>query len=436
MHFLDGHTMKNKALLQVFIAIILAILAGWMTGPDEELFGVPYLQYYSLIGQLFLNALTLVVVPLVCASIVTGAARMGTEHSFGSLGTKTLGYFALSLFLAVGIGLFCATLISPGSFQELTAALPQEPHIVKMTEQLESSAFSKIEQIILKIIPSNIIAVASQGQMLGLILFSLLFGYFITKIDEKPGAIVLGLFQGIFQIMMKITHLIMKALPIGVFGLVAKVVATTGLESFASVALYFMTVLSGFLIFGLIAMPLLLKLVAKVSPLAHLKAMAPALFTAFTTSSSVATLPLSIECLEKRAGVSNRVTAFVMPLGVSLNMSGTALFQAVSALFIAQVYEIELSASLIILVGVMSFLTSIGVAGIPSASLISLVITLSTAGLPTDGIGLIMAVERILDMFRTTANVYGNVSCAVLIARAEGEQNIYTNQMKGVETSE
>lgn len=423
--------MKNKALLQVFIAIILAVLAGWFTGPDKELFGVPFLKYFSLIGQLFLNALTLVVVPLVCSSIITGAARMGAEHSFGSLGKKTFSYFALSLFSAVCIGLLCAIAISPGSFQEFAAALPQDPNVVKITEQLEGSAFSKIEQIILKIIPSNIIAVASQGQMLGLILFSLLFGYFITKIEEQPGKIVLGVFQGIFQIMMKITHLVMKALPIGVFGLVAKVVATTGIESFASVALYFMTVVLGFLIFGLILIPLLLKFIAKVSPLAHIKAMAPALFTAFTTSSSVATLPLSIECLEKRAGVSNRVTAFVMPLGVSLNMSGTALFQAVSALFIAQVYGIELAVPLVILIGIMSFLTSIGVAGIPSASLVSLVITLTTAGLPADGIGLIMAVERILDMFRTTANVYGNVSCAVLIARAEGEENVLVN--RGVE---
>ena len=416
--------MKNKVLIQTMLALILAVLAGWLTGPERGLFGVPFLKIYNLIGQLFLNALTLVVVPLVSSSIITAAARMGSDDSIGSLGKKTFGFFALSLFLAVCVGLVSAIVIEPGKWQPFTTLLAQDAQVLNLTSSLEEGAFHKLEQIILKFIPSNIFAAAVQGQMLGLIIFSLLFGYFLTKVETQPSAVLLGFFKGVFQVMMKITHLVMKALPIGVFGLVAKVVATSGIDSFKSVAVFFIAFVVGFLIYGLAVMPLLLKFKAKISPWAYIKAISPALLTAFSTSSSAASLPITMDCIEKRAGVSNRVCGFVMPLGITLNMSGTALFQAVAAVFIAQAYALPLSMSTVFLIGAMSFLTSIGVAGIPSASLVSLVITLSAVGLPAEGIGLIMAVERISDMFRTTANIYGNACCSVLVARAEGEDRV------------
>lgn len=419
--------MKNRVLLRVFIAIVLAIIAGWVTGSDMQLFGVPYVKIYGLIGQLFLNALTLVVVPLVASSVITGTARMGSEQSFGSLGVKTFGYYIGLSFLAVVVGLCFTLLINPGLQSTTTFAPGEGQRLTELVTQSQSSGgFEKIEQILLKLIPSNILAVAAQGQMLGLIFFSLLFGYFISKIEPHPASIVLGFWKGIFQVMMSITHLVMKALPIGVFGLVAKVVATTGTAAFASVALFSLTIVISLLVFALIVLPLILLFIGKINPILHYRAMAPALFTAFSTSSSVAALPITIECIEQRAGVSNRICSFTVPLGVSLSLSGTALYQCVASLFIAQAYGIDLTASTVFIVGLMALLTSIGMAGIPSASLISIVIILHTIGLPADGIGLILAVERILDMCRTTVNVLGNTCCAALVARSEGETQFLT----------
>ena len=265
--------------------------------------------------------------------------------------------------------------------------------------------------------------------MLGLIFFSLLFGYFISKIDVEPARIMLGFWNGVFQIMMKITHLVMKALPIGVFGLVAKVVATTGSEAFLSVAWFTLTVLVALNIYMFIVLPILLKFVGKVSPLAHFKAMGPALLTAFSTSSSAATLPLTLECLEKRANVSNRICSFTVPLGTSLNLTGSALHVCVAVFFIAQVYGITMGIGTVITVFLLILFSSIGMAGIPSACLVALVLILNTIGLPGDAIGLILAVERILDMCRTVVNVFGTSCCTVLIARAENEKNILSPVM-------
>lgn len=417
--------MKNNILLKVFVAIILAILAGWITGPTTEIFGVSFLKIYTLIGQLFLNALTLVVVPLVVSSIITGTAKMGSEHSFGKLGIKTFGFYIATTLSAIIVGVILSLVISPGSFQEASSLASLQTNTSDLANtQLQNGTFEKFSQILYRLIPSNIFAAAAQGQMLGLICFSLLFGYFLSKIEERPSAILLGFWQGIFQIMMGITHLVMKALPIGVFGLVAKVVATTGLETVGSVALFFVTVIIALAIYALIVLPLMLIFIAGVNPILHYRAVAPALFTAFSTSSSVAALPIAIDCVEKRVGVSNRICSFTVPLGSSLNLSGTALYQCVAALFIAQVYGVDLSAATLFIVALMSLLTSTGMAGIPSASLISIVIILTTIGVPAEGIGLILAVERILDMCRTTVNVLGNTCCAVLVARSEGEKNV------------
>ena len=259
--------------------------------------------------------------------------------------------------------------------------------------------------------------------MIGLIVFCMLFGFFSTKIDTRASEILLGFWQGVFQVMMQITHLVLRALPIGVFGLVAKAVATTGLESLESVGYFFGTVLLGLSLYSLVILPLLLKGIAGVNPWAHLRAMMPALVTAFSTSSSAATLPVTIECVEKKAGISNRVSSFVLPLGTSINLSGSALFACVGVLFIAQAHGIHLSWPTLALTVVMILISSLGSAGIPSASLIYIVGILQTLGLPPDAIGLIMTVERLLDMFRTPVNVFGTSCCAVLVARSEGEKS-------------
>lgn len=416
--------MNNNMLFKVFLAILFAILAGWLSGPEGALFGIPFVKMYGLVGQLFLNALNLVIVPLVASSVITGTARMGSDNTFGQLGAKTFGYYLTTSSLAILVGLFFTVLIAPGSHQGQIAQLASSVDTSSISSAAQASAdpFEKISQILLRIIPSNILAVASQGQMLGVIFFSLLFGFFISKIDEQPSSILLGFWKGIFQVMMRITTLVMKAMPIGVFALVAKVVATTGMESMASVAWFTLTILVSLLAYSMVVMPLLLFFVGGVNPIKHFKAVAPALFTAFSTSSSAASLPVTIECVEKRAGVSNRICSFTVPLGASLNMSGSALYQCAASLFIAQVYGVDLSPMTLALVAVLSLLTSIGVAGIPSACLVSVVVILHTLGVPAEGIGLILAVERILDMCRTSVNVFGNTCCAVLVARSEGEQ--------------
>jgi proton glutamate symport protein len=416
--------MKGHVLAKVLFAIFLAILAGWLTGTEAAIFGVPYIKIYTLIGQLFLNALTLVVVPLVATSIITGTARMSSEQSFGVLGAKTFSAYIGTNFLAILIGAITFLLISPGTQEQVGMTLASSNEI---TQAAQGDTFDKFSQIFLKLVPSNIFAAASQGQMLGLISFSLLFGFFLPKIESQASQTVLAFCRGIFEIMMKITHLVMKALPIGVFGLVAKVVATAGLESFGSVALFFGTAMVGLLAYMFIALPTLLATIAKVNPLHHFRAVGPALLTAFSTSSSAATLPITLDCMEKRVGVSNRICSFTIPLGTSLNLSGSALYQCMAVLFIGQVYGIDLSLTTITLVILMTLLTSIGMAGIPSAALISVVLILHTIGAPAEGIGLVMAVERIMDMCRTVVNVFSNTCCAVMVARTEGEKNVLSS---------
>jgi len=232
----------------------------------------------------------------------------------------------------------------------------------------------------------------------------------------------------VYEVMMLITDWVMKFAPIGVFALVAKVVASTGFGAFKPLALFFVTVLAALAVHFFVVMPLLLRVFGRVNPLRHYRAMAPALLTAFSTSSSSATLPLTLECVEKNAGVSNRTSSFVLPLGATINMDGTALYECVAAMFIAQAYGVELGFAAQFTVVMVALLTSIGVAGIPAASLVAISIILATIGLPAEAIGLILAVDRILDMCRTTVNVFSDSCGAVLIARSEGEQDILSER--------
>jgi Na+/H+-dicarboxylate symporter len=260
--------------------------------------------------------------------------------------------------------------------------------------------------------------------MLGLIFFSLLYGFFMTRITEDYAEAQYNFWQGVFEIMMKITDLIMKFAPLGVFALVAKVVADTGFEAFAPLALFFFSVVAALAIHFFVTLPLLLMFLGRVRPHRHYRAMSPALLTAFSTASSSATLPITMECVEKNAGVSNRTTSFVLPLGATVNMDGTALYECVAAMFIAQAYGIELGFGTQFTIVLIALLTSIGVAGIPAASLVAIAIILAAIGLPMEAIGLIIAVDRVLDMMRTSVNVFSDSCGAVIIAKSEGEEGI------------
>ncbi len=408
----------------VFIAILFAILFGSLAGREAGFFDITFYGIFDVVGTIFLNALTLVVVPLVSSSIITGISRIGNEGAFGRLGGKMFFFYIGTSLIAILIGLFFVNLINPGASHIGTSFASDAAEISNLKDKIGHQGPAAFVQVLISIVPSNIIAAFSRGEMLGLIFFSILFGYALSKVEGQPSTTVQNFFQGIFQTMIHVTHIIMKFLPYGVFCLVAKVFMTTGVGSLKSVSLFFVAVMMGLISFMFIALPLLLKFVARVNPIRHFKAMAPALVTAFSTSSSSATLPITIDCVEKRAGVSNRICSLVVPLGTSINMSGSALYECVAAMFVAQAYGIDLSFSTQFLIVLMSLVTSIGVAGIPSASLVAILIILKVVGLPAEGIGLFIAVDRLLDMCRTTVNVFSDSCCAILVARSEGETQV------------
>lgn len=403
----------------VFLAIFLAILFG--SWARTQSWGVISYSIVDVIGTIFLNALMLVVVPLVSSSIITGIARIGSEGAFGRLGGKMFLFYLSTSLLAILIGLFFVNLIHPGDPQ---TAPPLESLMGSVQDRFSATSPNTFVQVLISIVPSNIVAAFSKGEMLGLIFFSILFGYVLSKNSNESGSIVQQFFKGIFETMIRLTQVIMKCLPYGVFCLVAKVFMSTGIQSLKSVSLFFITVLFGLIAFMFIGLPLLLSFIARVSPWRHFKAMAPALVTAFSTSSSSATLPITIDCVEKRAGVSNRICSLVVPLGTSINMSGSALYECVAAMFVAQAYGADLSFTMQFFIVAMSLIASIGVAGVPSGSLVAIILILKSAGLPVEGIGLFIAVDRLLDMCRTTVNVFSDSCCAVLVARSEGEKGV------------
>jgi len=416
---------KHKGPWGVFLAIVLAIIFGSWVGQQGAIFGISFYAIVDVLGRIFLNALTLVVVPLVSSSIISGISRIGNEGDFGRLGGKMFTFYIGTSLLAILIGLFFVNLIGPGNSHLVppsTGAAAIE--IEHLKDQIANNQGETFLKVLMSIVPSNVLAAFSQGEMLGLIFFSLLFGFALSKIDSEPGRVLQHFFQGIFQAMIRVTHIIMKFLPYGVFCLISKVFMSTGVGSLRSVALFSACAILGLVTFMFIALPLLLKFVGRVSPIRHFKAMAPALITAFSTSSSSATLPVTIDCVEKRAGVSNRICSLVVPLGTSINMSGSALYECVAAMFVAQAYGIDISFSTQFLVVLMALITSIGVAGIPSASLVAIIVILKVIGLPPEGIGLFVAVDRLLDMCRTTVNVFSDSCCAILVAKSEGEKDV------------
>lgn len=420
--------MKKLALhWQIIIALSLAVLVGLIFSPSSSLFGISLYAVLDFIGTLFLNALKMIIVPLIIASLITGIAGIGGGRGLGRLGGKAILFYMSSSLLAILVGLFFVNLFNPGIIDGQAA----KGVLGLSADQLESveskvggKDTSDIADVFLGMVPTNVVAAAANGQMLGLIFFSILFGYFMTRISEPYAESQFNFWQGVFEVMMKITEWVMKFAPIGVFALVAKVVMTTGLGAFKPLVVFFFTVLIALLVHFLIVLPTLLKLITRLNPIRQYRAMAPALLTAFSTSSSSATLPLTMECVEKNAKVSNRTSSFVLPLGATVNMDGTALYECVAALFIAQAYGLELSLATQFTVVVVALLTSIGVAGIPAASLVAIAIILGAIGLPAEGIGLILAVDRVLDMCRTAVNVFSDSCGAVIIAHTEGEKDL------------
>jgi Na+/H+-dicarboxylate symporter len=415
---------------QILIALGLAVGFGLLGGKEAAIFGLPLYDVYKFLGTLFLNALKMIIVPLVVSSIIVGIAGIGSSGAFGRMGSRTLLYYLATSFISITIGLLVVNAIEPGivNGEPVKEQINLQADVSDITAKVEGRGASDVVEVFIRMVPPNIISAAANGQMLGLIFFSLLFGFFISRITEPYAEAQYNFWQGMYEVMLNITLLIMKFAPLGVFGLVAAVVADTGASNFLSLmetlGYFFFSVVLALAIHIFIIMPVILRFVAGVNPLKHYRAMAPALLTAFSTASSSATLPMTIECVEKNAGVSNRTSSFVLPLGSTVNMDGTALYECVAAMFIAQAYGLDLSFTQQFVIVLLALLTSIGVAGVPAASLVAITIILGYIGLPAEGIALIFVVDRILDMCRTAVNVFSDSCGAVTIGRLEGEKDI------------
>jgi len=400
---------------QVFVAMILGALTG-------VIFGENVTQHISWIGDLFMRLLRMIIVPLVFTSIISGVASVGGGRAIGRLFSKTMGYYVLSSLLAATVGLLMVNLFRPGVGANLLSAERAELPPLDTPTGIN---------LLLDIVPPNFVEAAASMDMLAIIFFCIVFGAAITTLADKPRIMVTDLFDALFKTMMALTTGIMKLLPVGVFALIGDMVSETGLDSFLTLLKYVLTIGSGLTIHLFITLPLLLILLGKIRPLVHFANMRDALVTAFSTSSSAATLPVTIDSVRNKVGASNKVTSFVLPMGATVNMDGTAIFECVGALFIVQVlgYPIGLDGQIIVVFT--ALLASIGAAAVPSAGLVVIFIVLEAINLGNNPdavmiVAAMLAIDRPLDMYRTAVNVFSDSCGAAIIARSEGEEGVDT----------
>jgi len=455
---------------QILVGLAIGALVGWALGayavdavPDtvaqtdrpEQAAAIAtstlLFQVFDLLGDLFLNGLKLIIVPLVTSSIILAVANLGSSDAFSRLGLKTLAYYAATSLVAILIGLSLVNLVAPGFSngqgilvgQDLSAFAADQQAVADKTGGKTGADFLNVFR---EMVPPNLVAAAANGQLLGLIVVCLIVGFFLARYDKPDRHGTLTRFiEAVYDLTLKVTDLVLALAPLGVLGLLAATVAeqyaklvpearfaqfAAGIATFAGVAL------AALLVHFLVTMPLILTLIARVNPVKHYQAMAPALVTAFSTASSSSTLPLTMECVEERAGVSREKASFTLPLGATVNMDGTALYECVAAIFICQAFGLDLSFAQQFMIVLTALLTSIGVAGVPSASLVAIVVILNgvQANLPENALppdvalvsamGLLLVFDRPLDMCRTAVNIFSDSVAAVTIARSEGEQTL------------
>ena len=402
---------------QILIGIGLGIAAGILLcriAPYES-----WGKYIKWAGDIFLRGLRMIVIPLVFTSIALGVAGMGNSAALGRIAGKTLLYYICTTVLAASIGLTLVNIVKPGVGASL--------NLTEDVSSVGTQQVSFIDQIV-NIVPANIFESMAKGDLLPVIFFAVIFGFFMNKVDQKHSGTLGNLFTAIYEVIMKITFFIIRLAPYGVFAIVAGVVGKQAdnpqalLSMAGSLGVFVLVVWGGLLIQGGVVLPLLVRLLGKQNPWRHISKMSTALLTAFSTCSSGAALPVNIRDSQEKCGVSNKIASFVLPLGSTINMNGTALYECVTAIFIAQAYGIDLSIAQQVMIVFTALLAAIGTAGIPMAGMVMLTIVLSAVGLPLEGIGLVLAVEQLCDMPRTCINTYGDSCGAVIIARSEGEQ--------------
>lgn len=403
--------MKRKTTLttKIIIALILGIIVGFglnIIGPN--IFH-PIDQYvlYPL-GQIFIRLISMLVVPLVFVSITLGVAGLGDPKKLGRIGGKSLSFFLISTPVALAIAIGLSYLIKPGAGGNLG---------VQDVDYVPVESPSMMETI-LNIIPTNPVEAMSSGNMLQIITFAILIGLALAVLGEKTKGIY-RLFEQVNDVIMYLITIIMKTAPYGAFALIASAIGKQGIDAFQAMGMFFITVIIALLAHCIFYYGSVIKFLGKMSPIKFYKGFAPAMSVAFSTSSSSATLPISMKTVEENLNVPKSISSFVMPLGATINMDGTAIMQGAAVVFIAQAYGINLSLNEILVVVIMAILASIGTAGVPGAGVIMLTMVISAVSLPVEGIGLILGIERLIDMARTTVNIIGDATCAVIVSASE-----------------
>jgi len=409
--------------MNLTVRILIGMASGLVLGLIIQLSGLPADNWLRALfvdgfidagGDIFIRSLRLMVVPLVFVSLVCGAASLGGHGNMGRVGGKTVGLYLLTTGIAITIALILALIISPGEGASSAEIIPSE---------FESKTPESVKDTLVNIFPTNPVTAMAEGNMLQVIVFALLLGIALSRSGEA-GERVTGFFNDLNEIMMKLITMLIQLAPIGVFCLMTTLFSRVGWQEIYKLLSYFMTVVLALFVHAAVVYPTLLTVLGRVSPLKFFLKMREPMLVAFSTSSSGATLPVTLRTVEKRIGVRNEVAAFAVPLGATINMDGTAIMQGVATVFIAQFYAIDLGVADYLMVILTATMASVGTAGVPGVGLIMLAMVLNQVGLPVEGIMLIIGVDRLLDMLRTAVNVSGDGTVATIVARSEDDLDL------------
>ncbi len=405
--------------IPLWASILIALLAGiiyvfFAIKLNAQNFTAEYIRPF---GVIFVKLLKLMAMPLIFFSLINGIAGMKNISELSKIGWRTLALYILTTFIAIVTGLTLANVIKPGKYAKIDVSTVQAEELKNKIHNTDSRPLGFLEDLV----PDNIVSAASNNKnMLQVIFFSFLFGIALVKVKNEKTTVLKNFVEAVNEVIMKMIDIIMKYAPIGVFALIADVLlsfsAKSGVEGiFVSLAIYSLTVVAGLFFMVLVVYPLLLKIFTNRNPYDFLKKILPAQLLAFSTSSSAATLPVTMEICEKEIKISKEISSFVLPIGATVNMDGTSLYQSVAALFIAQLYGIDLGLGAQITIVLTALLASIGAAAVPGAGMVMLIIVLNSVGLPNEGIAIILTVDRLLDMLRTSVNVTSDATVATII---------------------
>ncbi len=415
---------RIKLHTRIFIGLILGIATGLVFREKASLI--------EPVGTIFIRLITMIVVPLVFVSLMLGTASLGDLRKLGRIGIKAIIYFMVTTMLAISVGLILANLVKPG------AGLNENVR-AELYKNYESKAQMRLKtleekpsaiDVLVDIVPTNPVKALVEGNMLQVIFLALLFGIILTMIKREKSKIIIDFLDGVNDAIIQVVHIAMKLAPYGVLALIAAVIGQYGVHILFTLLKYSLVVVGGLLIYTFTFNSLSVRFLGKTNPLLFFKAIKEAMIIAFSTSSSNAALPVSMECVEY-IGVKREYSSFIIPLGATINMDGTALYQGVASVFIAQIYGIPLHLTDQITIVFMATLASVGAAGVPAAGIITLAMVLKQIGIPLEGIALILGVDRFLDMCRTTTNIIGDMACAVYIENSEEKKRAWTPLFTG-----